>query len=126
MSKWTIIHLARRGAFAIFRVSLRMNRIEKINEFLLENPHDNFLRHALALEYIKLGDDGKAKDLLEAILRESPDYIGSYYHLAKLLEKLTLTAAAIEWYEKGMAAAKKANDQHAYNELQAAYEDLVY
>ena len=92
----------------------------------MENPHDNFLRHALALEYIKLGDDGKAKDLLEAILTESPDYIGSYYHLAKLLEKLTLTKAAIEWYEKGMAAAKKANDQHAYNELQAAYEDLVY
>lgn len=103
-----------------------MNRIEKINEFLLENPNDNFLRHALALEYIKLGNDGKAKDLLEAILTESPDYIGSYYHLAKLLEKLTLTAQAIEWYEKGMAAAKKANDQHAYNELQAAYEDLVY
>ena len=103
-----------------------MNRIEKINEFLKENPRDNFLRHALALEYIKLGDDWKAKDLLEAVLTDTPDYIGSYYHLAKLLEKLTLTAAAIEWYEKGMAAAKKANDQHAYNELQAAYEDLVY
>ena len=126
MAKWKIIHQARRGAFAIFRVSLRMNRIEKINEFLKENPRDNFLRHALALEYIKLGDDWKAKDLLEAVLTDTPDYIGSYYHLAKLLEKLTLTAAAIEWYEKGMAAAKKANDQHAYNELQAAYEDLVY
>ena len=33
---------------------------------------------------------------------------------------------AIEWYEKGMQAAKQAGDQHAYNELQAAYEDLVY
>ena len=114
------------GTIAIFRVSLRMNRIEKINEFLIDNPRDNFLRHALALEYIKLGDDLHAKDLLEAVLTDSPDYIGSYYHLAKLLEKLTLTAQAIEWYEKGMAAAKKANDQHAYNELQAAYEDLVY
>jgi hypothetical protein len=34
--------------------------------------------------------------------------------------------AAISWYEKGMAAAKLAKDDHAYRELQAAYEDLVY
>ena len=33
---------------------------------------------------------------------------------------------AIEWYEKGMAAAKAAKDDHSYRELQAAYEDLVY
>lgn len=60
------------------------------------------------------------------ILTQSPDYIGSYYHLAKLLEKMQEKQLAIEWYEKGMQAAKQAGDQHAYNELQAAYEDLVY
>jgi Tfp pilus assembly protein PilF len=103
-----------------------MNRIEKINAFLIENPRDNFLRHALALEHSKLGNDLVAKELLEAVLTDSPDYIGSYYHLAKLLEKLEMVPQAIEWYEKGMAAAKNAGDQHAYNELQAAYEDLVY
>ncbi len=103
-----------------------MDRIEKLNEFLKASPKDNFLRHALALEYIKIGDDFKARILFEEILTESPDYVGSYYHLAKLLEKLTHRDLAIEWYEKGMAAAKKAKDNHAYNELQAAYEDLVY
>ena len=103
-----------------------MDRIEKLNEFLKASPKDNFLRHALALEYSKIGDDLKARILFEEILTESPDYVGSYYHLAKLLEKLTHRDLAIEWYEKGMAAAKKAKDNHAYNELQAAYEDLVY
>ena len=103
-----------------------MDRIEKLNEFLKTSPKDNFLRHALALEYIKIGDDFKARILFEEILTESPDYVGSYYHLAKLLEKLTYRDLAIEWYEKGMAAAKKAKDNHAYNELQAAHEDLVY
>jgi Tfp pilus assembly protein PilF len=103
-----------------------MDRIEKILEFLKANPKDNFLRHALALEYIKLGDDLKARILFEEILTESPDYVGSYYHLAKLLEKLEQTDKAIEYYEKGMAAAKAANDNHAYSELQAAYEDLIY
>jgi Tfp pilus assembly protein PilF len=103
-----------------------MDRIDKIKEFLMASPADNFLRHALALEYVKLGDEGKARELFEAILQESPDYVGSYYHLAKLLEKMEETTLAIDWYEKGMAAAKKAGDNHAYNELQGAYEDLVY
>jgi Tfp pilus assembly protein PilF len=103
-----------------------MDRIEKIREFLQANPSDNFLRHALALEYIKTGKEADARQLFEAILHDSPDYIGSYYHLAKLLEKMEEPQLAIEWYEKGMAAAKKAGDGHAYNELQAAYEDLVY
>lgn len=103
-----------------------MDRIARILEFLDKQPKDNFLRHALALEYTKLSRDAEAKALLLDILTESPDYVGSYYHLGKLLEKLGETNAAIEWYEKGMAAAKTAKDQHAYNELQAAYEDLAY
>ena len=103
-----------------------MNRIEKILEFLNQQPKDNFLRHALALEYIKIGEDVKARDLFIEIVQNSPDYIGSYYHLAKVLEKLQDQPAAIEWYEKGMAAAKLAKDDHSYRELQAAYEDLVF
>ena len=103
-----------------------MNRIPRLLELLQSSPQDNFLRHALALEYIKMDDDAKAKELFEAILSESPDYIGSYFHLAKLLERNNETQSAIDWYEKGMAAAKAAKDMHAYNELQAAYEDLVY
>jgi len=103
-----------------------MDRIAKIKEFLAANPADNFLRHALALEYMKLGEDAAARELFEAILTESPDYVGSYYHLAKLLEKMEERELAIQWYEKGMAAAKQAGDNHAYNELQAGYEELVY
>jgi Tfp pilus assembly protein PilF len=103
-----------------------MNRIEKIQEFLSQQPQDNFLRHALALEYIKIGEDQKARDLFIEILTLSPDYIGSYYPLAKILEKLALRQEAIDWYEKGLAAAKLAKDDHAYRELQGAYEELVY
>ena len=103
-----------------------MNRVEKILEFLALQPQDNFLRHALALEYIKIGEEVKAKELFIEILTQSPDYIGSYYHLAKVLEKGAQRQEAIDWYEKGMAAAKLAKDDHSYRELQSAYEDLVY
>jgi len=103
-----------------------MNRIERIEEILKTTPHDNFLRHALALEYIKTGDDAAARNLFEQILNDDGTYIGSYYHLGKLLERSGDTHLAIEWYEKGMKAAKKLGDHHAYNELESAYEDLVY
>ncbi len=103
-----------------------MTRIERIIEFLNQQPKDNFLRHALALEYIKIGEEQKAQDLFIDLLTEAPDYIGSYYHLAKCLERMNDKEAAILWYEKGMAAAKTAKDNHAYSELQAAYEELVY
>lgn len=103
-----------------------MERIARILAFLEQNPTDNFLRHALALEYIKVGKLTEARELFEAVLKQSPDYVGSYYHLAKLLEQLNETALAIEWYEKGMNAAKLAGDNHALNELRAAHEDLIY
>ena len=102
-----------------------MNRIEKIIEFLNQQPKDNFLRHALALEYIKIGAEQKAQDLFINLLTESPDYVGSYYHLAKCLERRNDKEAAIIWYEKGMAAAKAAKDNHAFSELQAAYDELM-
>lgn len=103
-----------------------MERITRILAFLEQNPKDNFLRHALALEYIKTGKLEEARSLFEAVLTDSPDYVGSYYHLAKLLEQLQQTDLAIQWYEKGMEAAKAAGDNHALHELRAAYEDLIY
>jgi tetratricopeptide (TPR) repeat protein len=103
-----------------------MERIEKIQSLLQKSPGDNFLLHALALEHIKEGDDVTARSLFEEILKNHPDYIGSYYHLAKLLERNGETELAIQWYKKGMASAKQAGDNRAYNELQSAYEDLVY
>lgn len=103
-----------------------MERVEKIKQMLLDSPADSFLQHALALEYIKLGNDEEAKRLFEEILNRQPDYIGSYYHLAKLLERNNDTEAAISVYEKGMEEAKKAGDNHAFGELRGAWEELTF
>lgn len=103
-----------------------MDKIAQIKQFLAATPNDSFLKHALALEYIKLNDDVTARQLFEELLAHDPGYVGSYYHLGKLLERAGDNAAAISTYEKGMAMAKAGNERHAYNELQSAYEDLVY
>jgi len=103
-----------------------MDRIEKLNEFLNSNPADSFVQHALALEYIKLGDDEKARKLFEVILQREPGYVGSYYHLAKLLERNDNVVEAIRIYEKGMEEAKRAGENHVYGELKSAYEELTF
>jgi Tfp pilus assembly protein PilF len=103
-----------------------MDRITQLKEFLKASPGDGFLRHALALEYIKIGDDNTARSIFEEILTQDPGYIGSYYHLAKLLERTGDTNLAIEWYEKGMEAARQAGEKHAYGELRSAYEELTF
>ena len=102
-----------------------MEKIEKLKTFLNNSPEDSFLKHALALEYIKLGEESLARQLFLEILSRDPSYIGSYYHLGRLLERAGEPDLAKSWYEKGMIAAKYAGDLHAYNELQAAYEDLI-
>ncbi len=101
-----------------------MDRIDKLKEYLKTEQKDSFLQHALALEYIKVGNDEEARKLFVEILLREPTYVGSYYHLAKLLERTGETEKAIKIYEKGMQEAKRAGDNHSYNELQAAYEDL--
>jgi tetratricopeptide (TPR) repeat protein len=106
-------------------VYLKMNRIEKLQEYLKAQPEDPFLQHALALEYSKAGDSELAVAIFIRLLQQHPQYVGSYYHLAALLVQQKKIGEAIEWYEKGMAAAKQAGDTHALNELRAAYDDVI-
>ncbi len=103
-----------------------MERIEKLKQFLQASPGDSFIQHALALEYIKLGDDPTARPLFEELLNREPTYVGSYYHLGKLLERNNDKDGAIKWYEKGMEEARKAGENHAYGELRGALEELIF
>jgi FimV-like protein len=102
-----------------------MDRIEKLKEFLRVDPDDSFTKHALAMEYMAKGDDRTARRYLEEVLERDPAAIGSYYQLGKLLERTGEADFALQWYKKGMAAARAAGEKRAYNELQAAYDDLA-
>jgi len=102
-----------------------MERIDKIKELLGKTPGDSFLQHALALEYLKKGNALAARTVFERLLQADPNYTGSYYHLAKLLEGLGEKSLALQWYEKGMEQAKLAGDHRALDELRAAHDDLV-
>jgi Tfp pilus assembly protein PilF len=109
-----------------FALNLIMSRIVSLQEFLKESPNDCFLQHALALEYIKLGDDKKAVEIFVALLAYDENYYGSYYHLAKLYERINEIDKAITTYEKGITITTKLNEKHALGELRSAYEELTF
>lgn len=100
-----------------------MDRISKLKEYMKTGQEDSFLQHALALEYIKIGNDEEARLLFNDILKREPTYIGSYYHLGKLLQRTGDIKKAMLVYQRGMEVAQSINDSHAYGELQGAYED---
>lgn len=100
-----------------------MDRIDMLKEYMKNEGEDSFVQHALALEYIKSGNDEEAEKLFNEILKREPTYVGSYYHLGKLLARNDDLQKAMRVYAKGMEVAQEANDHHTYNELHAAYED---
>lgn len=102
------------------------DRISRIKEMLTSQPGDAFLRHALALEYLKQGLTYDARHTFEALLAEQPNYVGSYYHLAKIYEAAGATDTSVHWYRQGMEVAQRLGDRHAYNELRSAWEELTF
>jgi len=103
---------------------MQNTRLEKLLEFFKNEPNDEFLKYALATEYLSANDTDKALFYYEDLVNNHPHYVGTYYHLGKLYEALNRTDDAIAVYEKGMLIAKEARDNHALGELQAVYMEL--
>ena len=104
---------------------MEMNRLEKLLEFIQNEPNDEFLKYALATEYLRLNDTEKALSYYEDLVNNHPGYSGTYYHLGKLYEALDRKQDALDIYEKGMAITKEKRDNHAFSELQAVYREAI-
>ena len=97
-----------------------MDRLAALLDFYRDDPDDPFTRFALAQEYLKGGDDARALSFFEGLLHDHPDYVGTYYHLGKLYERLGRSESAAATYRAGVEAATRARDLHARTELQGA------
>jgi tetratricopeptide (TPR) repeat protein len=102
-----------------------VNRLEKLLEFLDNEPNDPFLKYALATEYLRLNNHEMALRFYLDLVEKHQDYVGTYYHLGKLYELLQKPDQALAIYEKGIETAKRVKDQHALSELLGVYNSLV-
>jgi tetratricopeptide (TPR) repeat protein len=97
-----------------------VERIEKLKMFIAGDPADLFSRHALAMELVKIGDFESAIAQLEKILSIDELQVGTYYHLGKTYEKISLFNKALEIYEKGILVARNLQKHHELRELMGA------
>ena len=102
-----------------------MNRIEQLEAFLKDTPQDPFLHYALTMEYVKLGDDNESIVRFANLVEQFPNYVGTYYHFGKLLEKIGNKEQAEEIYRTGIQIATQVRNQHAKGELMGALNMLL-
>lgn len=103
---------------------MQPSRLERLFEMLKDEPNDSFLKYAIATEYVKQNDMSKALYYYLDLIKSDEDYVGTYYHLAKLYERTGEKGKAMDIYTKGMQVARKLGDSHAFSELQVACNSL--
>src|ERR1051326_2194586 len=101
-----------------------MNRIEILKSFLEENANDSFSRYAIALEYVKLGQNEDAVREFETVKKNDPDYVATYFQLGQLYHKIGQAHDAEKTFRTGITVAAKMGDEHTRSELEGALEGL--
>lgn len=95
-------------------------RLPFLLDILDKNPNDTFALFATAKEHEKADDSEQALHFYLRLQTADPGYVGLYYHLGKLYEKLNRPGEALQTYRTGMEVARKAGDMHALGELNGA------
>ncbi len=101
-----------------------MDRVAMLREILADNPNDAFARYGLAMEYAKNGDADAALAEYDKIVSTNPEYVPAYQMSGQLLMNLGRDADARAWFERGIAAAQRAGNQHAMSEMQGMLDTL--
>jgi Tfp pilus assembly protein PilF len=100
------------------------NRLIQLRAILEKEPEDSFALYALGLEYASMEDFDKARETFENLIRVDDSYLGTYYQLGKVYERLGENSLAREIYEKGILLSASLNDNHTRGELEQALDEL--
>lgn len=104
---------------------MNKGRIELLKKYIEEEPYEPFNHYALANEYMAF-DAEKALNVFLEILKKFPDYLPTYYQAAKLLAEAEAEEEALKVYEDGIALAKIQGKHKTLNELNSAYQNLLF
>lgn len=96
------------------------SRIEQLQQMLAQEPNDEFLQYAIAIEYFSANNFEKALERFNIILKANPTYLAVYYQAGKCFEELKQFNDAKNMYTKGIEIAIKQGKTKTLNELQEA------
>lgn len=101
-------------------------RLEQVKTLLKAEPDDAFLNHALAMEYLGVGENQKAIEVMEHVLKIHPEHTGTYYHLGHAYLSEGKKEEALSIWQQGISKAKELKKQHHLAELQSAYNEVLF
>jgi predicted Zn-dependent protease len=101
-----------------------VNRRERIEAMLADDPNDPELRYLLAMEYVGTGDDAGAVRCFDELMQRSPEYPPAYHQAARALQRLDRIAEAKDVLRRGIPVALGRGDTHAAGEMQQLLEFL--
>lgn len=94
-----------------------MSRRDQLEQLLVTEPHDPFLRYGLAMCCASDGDTETAITHFRQLLADHPDYVAGYFQLAQLLARLGETEQAQPLLRAGISVAVRIGDAHAAREM---------
>jgi predicted Zn-dependent protease len=100
------------------------NRIAELMQLQKEDPSDPFFIYALAIEYEKDNNIEKCFSHLETLVKDYPNYSGTYLKYAQLLIENNNEELAKMILEQGINLAQKLNKSKMKGELLQLLEDI--
>ncbi len=94
-----------------------VNRRQKIEAMLAEDPQDVFLRYSLAMELRGEGEHPESLALLDELIRETPPCIPAFFMAAQQLVDLDRIEDARDYLREGIEQARSQGDAHAAAEM---------
>jgi tetratricopeptide (TPR) repeat protein len=101
-----------------------MPSIEQLERLLAADPNDAFTLYALGQEFAKRGESDKAVAYYDRSIAVNPDDGYTYFHKARALQAADRVPEAIAAVQAGIAAARRAGDNKALNELGGLLDEL--
>lgn len=99
-------------------------RLELFDKLIARGTSDPFHYYARAMELRSLARGEEALAGFADVIARFPDYVPSYLMAAQLAREREDAPRAREFATAGMAAAKRAGDEHALSELTAFHDAL--
>jgi hypothetical protein len=96
---------------------LSMSRLEKIREMLEREPHDVFLRYALAMELDSAGNVGESRQIFAELMRGDPPHLPSFFRTAQIQARLGEHSQAAQTLTEGIRLAHQQGDSHTAMEM---------
>jgi len=100
------------------------SRIEQLRKYIEEEPNDPFNIYALANEYISVQPQ-LALEYFEELIKNHPDYLGTYYQAGKLYSSFGNPEKAKMAFEQGISLALRQNKAKTLNELRGALNEIL-